>query len=1266
MDSQKESNQKWIYDAFLSFRGEDTRNNFVSHLYKRLEERGFNVFKDDEKLESGRPISAELLKAIEESRIAIIVFSENYASSKWCLEELTKIMDCVEKKGQEAIPIFHNVDPSDLRRQSNSVAVALAKHEAVSRARWKDALCKADNIAGWDVGKAANRQSVIFVQNGNENVCMLESNRNEAESIDQIINEKFQNLHHTISANEKYLVGIESRTGGVELLLKVGLGGVRFVGIWGMGGMGKTTVARKIFDNISNQFQWSCFLANVQEDSKKHGMKHLQMTLLSRILNEKIYDYTKKVLIVFDDVDDDHQLEYLVGKHDWFGDGSRIIITTRNADLLRCHGELYSVPELAKREALELFSWYAFRRKTPDKEFFELSKSVVDYAKGLPLALMVLGSFLYKRGITDWRSALDRLKDTGYGEIVKQLSLSLDGLAYEDKNIFLDIACFFRGKRRDDVITILNSFGFKSEIGLDVLTKKSLIYISEGMVEMHDLIEQMGQQVARDVDQDKPWNHSRIWHEKDIETVFSTNQDCIFIMYDNQVTPARWQKYTSVPFVALKILLFLSSHMVHQMAWEMVFQSLPGLRMQEEVANIFRVFFTLWAPTARLKFPLLEVGISKTSFPSHNPSEARDLLRSLAKPDLSPRPRNHFQQTWTESVKGIMVPIGSDQHICKWSKAFRNMPCLRLLIVKEEEVRHYEPVSDIIEFLPSSLKWLDWSYYSFESLPANFQPRNLVGLNMTFSSLVEICKEPKRIVLKSCVSLVEVHPSIDNLKKLISLNMKNCRNLKFFLSSIQMESLESLNLSGCEKLEALPEIQGNMELLSELLLGCTAIRELPSSIGRLFGISLLDLRSCKYLVRLPDNVSKMRKLKVLILKGCLNLATFPESLGDLEELEELYAGNTAIRRLPDSMIKLNRLKILSLKKETEDKELKSLDLSGCILSGDKIFALICLTTLVELNLSRNKFVSLPDSISQLSRLRYLNITHCHELKKLPRNIEELYAEDFLAIQSILALWIYRRLYLVSFTNYSFNQQSYTEKSNDNLVLDKILSLFLSESIRHWMNYAIIFPESAIPTWFKHQSVEEKILLKLPQDWYDNRFEGFAICCVTCMGVGFHDPDSGLSGKYDHTFIKAKLICNNYPEELKLLEKECKVNTTCRSYGWCVCFAYIQFHSLLQLSDTEVRDFNQYGLFEASIQRKMTRQWGSKTEKELPAERLRQVNLTRRIAQPKSFLIKAEAKAFGELDHSMPENLLNFMPIATAQTPYLRNDHMAPALEARLK
>ncbi|KAK6787232.1 hypothetical protein RDI58_015757 [Solanum bulbocastanum] len=570
------------------------------------------------------------------------------------------------------------------------------------------------------------------------------------------------------------------------------------------------------------------------------------------------------------------------------------------------------------------------------------------------------------------------------------------------------------------------------------------------MVEMHDLIEQMGQQVARNVDQDKPWKHSRIWHEQDIKTVFSADKR-------------------------------------------------------------------------------------------------------------------------TESIKGIMVPIGLDQHICKWSKAFRNMPCLRLLIVKGEEVWHHDLICDPIECLPSNLKWLDWSYYSFESLPAYYEPGNLVGLHMTFTSLVEVFKEPKafdkltvlnlsfsrnlirtpnfsdipnlqRIILKSCVSLVEVHPSIGHLRKVVFLNMEYCESLKSLPSSIQMESLKSFNLSGCEKLEKFPEIQGNMELLSELLLAHSSIWELASSVGLLSGISLLDLRSCKYLVRLPAIVSEMRKLKILTVKGCSRLAHFPENLGDLNQLEELYAGNTAIWQLPDSLGNLSNLKVLLLRRGRKVKyqaggslmlppfwefhdlrELKSLDLSGCNLSDNQTAALMNLPSLLELNLSRNKFISLSDIISRLSQLRYLNITQCQELKelpKLPQSIEELYAEDFLAKQSIAKLQMYPRLNLVSFTNYSFDQQSYTKESNGSSVLDEILGSFLSRNMDnvvqsslnsdYRVTCSIVFPECAISTWFKHQRVKEKMLLELPIYWYNDKFKGFAICCATLMGAGVLNPDSGLS------------------------------------------------------------------------------------------------------------------------------------------------------------
>ncbi|KAM3233069.1 hypothetical protein P3L10_018428 [Capsicum annuum] len=1074
---------------------------------------GISVFKDDVKLERGKHISTELLKAIEESRIAIIIFSEDYASSTWCLEELATIMECVDQKEQTAYPVFYNVEPSDLRMkgEKSSFAKALEKHVEDFKAykpeadhmdyamqrlgkrylalreakrnqtirdnlekvqRWKNALHRAAGIAGLDVRKTANG--------------------NEAKSIDKIINDNFRSMHHTVSATEKYLVGIDSRIGEVESLLRFHSGGVCFVGIWGIGGIGKTTVARKYFDKVSHQFQGSCFLANVREESKKYELMYLQKTLLSRLLNEKSMkiasffegaDMIKrklcrlKVLIVFDDVDDEDQLEYLVGNHDWFGDGSRIITTTRNRDLLRSHDQLYPVPELTKDQAVEVFSWHTFQKRTPDREFLKLSKSVVDYAKGLPLALKVLGSFLYKRGMTEWRSALDKLRDTGYEKIFKQLSLSLEGLNHEEKNIFLDIACFFRGRKRDDVITILNSFGFRSEIGTDVLVQKSLLHISEGMVEMHDLIEQMGQQVVRSVDQDRPWNHSRLWHEQDIKTVFSANQR-------------------------------------------------------------------------------------------------------------------------TESIEGIMVPIGSDRHICKWSKVFENMPCLRLLIVKGEEARHHDPICDRIDYLPSNLKWLDWSYYSFATLPAEFEPGNLVGLNMTFSSLVEIFKEPKevysehpifvtpnlqKIILKSCVSLVEIHPSVGNLRKLKFLNMENCKSLNSFPSSVQMESLESFSLSGCEKLEKFPEIRGNMELLSELLLAHTALWELPSSIGLLSGISLLDLRSCENLVRLSSSVCEMRNLKILIVKGCSRFANFPENLGDLNQLEELYAGNTSICQLPDSIGNLSKLKILSLRRGWKVKhqrarslilplvyhglrKLKSLDLSGCNLCDNQAAAL-------ELK----------------------------ELPLLPRSIEELYAEDFLAKGSIVKLPMYPRLNLISFTNYSFDQQSYVEERNGSSVLDDILSLFFSNNIHEMtrpslqsgdrMTCSIVFPEHAVPTWFKHQSVNEKIRFKQPIDWYNDKFKGFALCCVTLMGAGVCNPDSRLSEKYDYALIKAKLICSDHSEDLKVLEKECKVGTASRTYGWYVCFAYIPLYFSRPMYGVNVGIFNQYGFFEASIYGRRVRQWG---------------------------------------------------------------------------
>jgi len=107
-----------VHDVFLSFRGEDTRSSFTSHLHHSLLNSGIKVFRDDDSLQRGDNISTTLLQAIEQSQIAIIIFSQNYADSRWCLNELAKIMKCHRTIGQVILPVFYDIHPSEVRHRT--------------------------------------------------------------------------------------------------------------------------------------------------------------------------------------------------------------------------------------------------------------------------------------------------------------------------------------------------------------------------------------------------------------------------------------------------------------------------------------------------------------------------------------------------------------------------------------------------------------------------------------------------------------------------------------------------------------------------------------------------------------------------------------------------------------------------------------------------------------------------------------------------------------------------------------------------------------------------------------------------------------------------------------------------------------------------------------------------------------------------------------------------------------------------------------------
>ena len=153
--SSSSSTPKRKYEVFLSFRGLDTRRNFTDHLYAALQRKGILTFRDDEELDRGQPISLELWKAIEESRFAIVIFSKNYASSTWCLKELAEIVKCMKNRGLTILPIFYDVDPSDVRKQTGSFGQAFKEHEECFKENmevvetWRAALREVANLSGW-------------------------------------------------------------------------------------------------------------------------------------------------------------------------------------------------------------------------------------------------------------------------------------------------------------------------------------------------------------------------------------------------------------------------------------------------------------------------------------------------------------------------------------------------------------------------------------------------------------------------------------------------------------------------------------------------------------------------------------------------------------------------------------------------------------------------------------------------------------------------------------------------------------------------------------------------------------------------------------------------------------------------------------------------------------------------------------------------------------------------------------------------------------
>ncbi|XP_016651016.1 PREDICTED: disease resistance protein TAO1-like [Prunus mume] len=964
--------KSWKYHVFLSFRGFDTRSNFTSHLYSNLRLQGINTFMDDDELRRGEEISNALLTAIEGSKISVVVFSENYASSKWCLDELVKILDCKESNQQLVIPVFYKVNPSNVRNHRGSFGDALGNMER----KYEDEM---DKVKKW---RAALSQEAAL------SGFPLDEHRSEAELIHNIVQHISREvIDRTYLYVTEYPVGMHHPVEDIIELLDLRENDVRMVGVWGTGGIGKTTIATAVYNSIAHEFEGCSFLANVRECStwQGGGLAKLQRTLLYEILRDTNLEVAnvhkgptmikqrlscRKVLLVLDDVDDMEQLHKLVGACDWFGVGSRIIITTRDKQLLTAHQAnlIHEVKILDDPEALELFCWHAFKRSGPSlDDYVKLAESAIRYAQGLPLALKVLGSYLCGGSIDKWQRALDGFQGTQIQEVLK---ISYNALDDRVKKVFLDIACFFK--------------------------EKALISVEGSYIQMHDLLEKMGKDIIEQESPTEPGGRSRLWFHEDVEHVLmndtGTNKITgIMLNFPKQDDEIFLDVDCFSKMKNLKILMNYNVCLSGDIGY------LPNTL---RVLHWYRCPLQSFPPNFRPK------GLRLLNLPYSLIKQLGEGLKHMEKltflnfsgseflteiPDLSSSPNlRYLNASGCTSLVEVHPSVGyldkietlNFDYCCELTKFPNKVGLKSLKLFLLYGCKKLESFPEIVDKMESSIT-LDLGRTAIKELPASIG--QLIGLKkLSFFKY----------------SIKELPTSIGQLIGLEELWLERNAIKELPASIGQLIGLEELWLER-NAIKELPASIGQLIGLKKLSFFKYSIKELPTSIGQLIGLEELWLER-NAIKELPASIGHLIGLKKLSFFK-YSIKELPASIGQLIGLEELWLERNAIKELPASIGHLIGLKKLSFFKYS----IKELPASIGQLIGLKKLGLIGtaikelpssvgnLTALELLRLDRSAIVELPSSIGNLAVLKELYLRGCENLENLPQSIYGLQNLDII-------------------------------------------------------------------------------------------------------------------------------------------------------------------------------------------------------------------------------------------------------------------------------
>ncbi|PWA51937.1 toll/interleukin-1 receptor (TIR) domain-containing protein [Artemisia annua] len=1055
-EEEEQQEESKTYDVFLSFRGIDTRLNFTDYLHEALVNENITTFLDGQEVGTGEELKPELTRAIKGSRASIIVLSKNYASSSWCLDELVLILKQRKVSKHTVVPIFYHVEPTHVRKQESSFGEAIFKHRQRMEAEpdeekkkqaarklesWTEALKEVADLKGKDVN---GRREMMFIE--------------------EIVKEIRSRLNIHMKTKIPHLIGMESYIDTIRSWMKGGDSNTtEILTIWGMSGIGKTSLANYIFGLHRHEFGKSSFVEDIGRKCEQQSstLVHLQNKLLKDISNKHIIEeddvqnctskietilLKKRTLVVLDGVDNFEQVHVLVGR-EGFHPGSKIIITTTDGSVTDTALLLIKHPPkhtklalngLHSTDSLRLFCWHAFGGYSPKEGYEEDAIRASKYCEGHPLALKVLGSFLLNAEADTWSYTFTMLESREFQikNVHKVLRIGFDSLPSDCKELFKHIACFFVGKETEVTEAILKDCGIHPSYGIKKLIERSLLTIGvEEELKMHQLLQDMGRDIVRQESPDNPWKRSQVWNHK---------------------------------------------------------ESLNILQEDKGTKKIHGLFFDM---------KMYESSLCGSSSAIDHKFEDIDLSMNFG---VDPS-FNRLLEFSSSRCRNIELS----------TNALNKMEKLKLL-----QLNHIKLNGSFKKF-PKGLRGLCMHGFQSEYIPSGLPMEHLVALDMSFSNLKQLWRKPKLLgslkYLNLSYSKLVTVGGFKELPALERLILRKCESLAHVCESIgECDSLVALNLSYCSKLKNLPISISKLKNLTDLTLdGCGAgVFDKERKRMKLLNVPNKDGVSKKLQAffssntRLVPNSQKSISLSLpsslvtlSLTNNNLSSESFPADFSSMSMLRKLFLDYNPIDSIPDCIKTLNRLEVLSV--------------GGCSKLKSVLFPSSTIKRLYADKCDLLEKITLHQDMSAPPLICFINSVSLSEIEGIMK-IQDLAQVDNEIISSLGWTDIH---YVKDYEVESFN---FLVGFHSKKLPVKVLSQSLSFSFRISLCFQICknvmqigfylqmlyecgifstcFPGKEVPKWFAHRSNGSSISFTMPSASANKRIEGINICFVQAFSV----------------------------------------------------------------------------------------------------------------------------------------------------------------------